>query len=190
MATEFFIQTGNPRTEPSWEADDASLSDAIQSVFPLRTEDLVLVWNGIYVPLGYKYDVSFMVDDVIDLAAEMMAERTGGKEIHWPSNTFAAVWDVRWDAGHVSVAAKWTRVVGGTEMLLAASGSIRLPVTEFLGEWKRPLEVVSDAMHRAGYSASQIPRLAVLDDVVRRLPQTGQLYEHGENPPKGQDSTG
>jgi hypothetical protein len=178
MATEFVIQSSNPRAESTWEAEDASLSDAIQSVFPLGTERLVLAWNGIYVPLGYKYDVSLMVDDVVDLATEILAESTGSKEIHWPSNTFAAVWDVRWDAGYVTVSGKWTRVLGGTEALLTASGSIRVPIAEFLGEWKRPLELVADALRRAGYGEEQIPRLAVLDDVVRRLPQTGQLYEH------------
>jgi len=77
----------------------------------------------------------------------------------------------------VTVTAKWARVVGGTEALLAAAGAIRLPVVEFLGEWKRPLELVAHALHGAGYSKDQIPRLAALDDVVERLPQKGQLYE-------------
>lgn len=177
MATEFVIQSSNPRIELTWEAEDNSLSDAIQSVFPLRTERMVLTWNGIYIPLSYKYDVSFMVDDVVDLAMAMLTHSTGSKEIHWPSNTFAAVWDVRWEAGYVSVIGEWTRVVGGTEALLAASGAIRVPVAEFLGEWKRPLELVADALHRAGYGEVQVPKLALLDDVVKRLPQPGQLYE-------------
>jgi hypothetical protein len=137
---------------------------------------MILVWKRVYIPLGYKYDVGMMVDDVLDLLNAMFGHATGTREIHWPSNTFAAIWDVRWDAGKVSVASRWRRVLGGTEALLAASGNVSVTVDEFLCEWKRPLELVDDALRQAGYRSEQLPRLSVLNEVIARLPRGGQLY--------------
>jgi hypothetical protein len=176
MATEFIIQSSNPRANSSHDPDDASLSDAIKTVFPMDTERMLMVWNGIYVPLGYKYDVSLMVDDILDLCCDMCAAAEGHRRICWPSSSFAAVWDVKWSFGVATIEAQWHRVVGGTESMLAARPCISIPHKEFLAEWKRPLKLVDDALRGAGYTQKQIPRLSVLDDIKTTLPGYGQLY--------------
>jgi hypothetical protein len=176
MATEFFIQSSNPCSSPECDADDASLSDAVQTVFPMVTESMIMVWSGVYIPLGYKYDVSLMVDDIIDLCNDILLTKEGRRCVHWPSNTFAAVWDVAWDSSAVTVNAQWSRVVGGMEAMLASKSSISVPRADFLAEWKRPLEIADGALHRAGYKPEQIPRLVALHDLVARLPQYGRLY--------------
>ena len=43
----FYIQASNPRFQDSINIYDESLSDAIESVFPLNTENAILVWNYI-----------------------------------------------------------------------------------------------------------------------------------------------
>jgi hypothetical protein len=176
MATEFIIQSSNPRSESACDPDDASLSDAIQTVFPMDTEDMLIVWNGIYVPLSYKYDVSLMTDDILDLCSDIIAAAEGYRRICWPSNTFAAVWDIRWGSDIVTVQTQWNRVVGGTEALLVARSCISIPREDFLAEWKRPLEIVADALRKAGYTQKQIPRVAFLDDIITKLPDHGHLY--------------
>jgi hypothetical protein len=178
MAPELTIQASRPRTEIARDPEDASLSDAVQAVFPRETENMFLVWNGVYVPIGYKSDFSFMIDDVLDLADAMLASPSGHTTIHWPSNTFASTWDVRWDAGLGTIDARWFDLVGGTEGLLAASGSMRVHADDFLAEWKLPLEIVARALREAGYDERQVPRLALLDDVLARLPRYGRLYQH------------
>ncbi|MEO7594939.1 MAG: hypothetical protein ABI134_27225, partial [Byssovorax sp.] len=77
MATEFFIQSSNPRSSSECDADDASLCDAVQTVFPMATESMIMVWSGVYIPLGYKYDVSLMVDDIIDLCNDILLTKEG-----------------------------------------------------------------------------------------------------------------
>lgn len=186
MAAEFIIQSSNPRTETACDHDDASLSDAIQTVFPMDTERMLMVWNGIYVPLGYKYDISLMVDDILDLCGDMIAAKEGHRRVCWPSNSFAAVWDIRWGSDMVTVESQWNRVVGGTEAMLAARSCIFIPQRDFLAEWKLPLEIVGDALRKAGYTQEQIPRLPVLHDVITRLPGYGHLYR-GSNIQRAQN---
>ncbi|HHR2550667.1 TPA: hypothetical protein ACSY39_10840 [Listeria monocytogenes] len=54
----FFIQANTPQKTGVFESDDYDLSTAIETIFPMLTEDAILVWNHIYVPLSYKYDIS------------------------------------------------------------------------------------------------------------------------------------
>ena len=56
----FYIQASNPRAlKPSFIEEN--LSAAIESVFPMNTENAILFWNHIAIPLSYKYDISYMV---------------------------------------------------------------------------------------------------------------------------------
>ena len=57
----FYIQASNPRFIESISYEVESLSDAVESIFPLNTENAFLVWNYISVPLSYKYDISYML---------------------------------------------------------------------------------------------------------------------------------
>ena len=67
----FYIQASNPRFQDSINIYDESLSDAIESVFPLNTENAILVWNYISIPLSYKYDISYMIEDILQLLDEL-----------------------------------------------------------------------------------------------------------------------
>jgi hypothetical protein len=176
MAVEFIIQASRPRMLRANDPDDDTLSDAIQTIFPMDTERAILVWNHVYVPLGYKYDVSLMADDIVQICDDILSNMDGTRLIHWPSNTFAAVWKVVWTSGVVSVEAQWNRVVGGTESILAGRPSISIPTQDFLAEWKGPLDVVCAALKIAGYTPEQITELHRLKNVVARLPRYGQLY--------------
>jgi len=178
MAIEFIIQASNPRALRNRDLDDETLSDAVQSVFPMGTERAILVWNNMYVPLGYKYDLSLMVDDVIGLLEVMMASSQSKRRVSWASNTFASVWDIEWGSGKVSVQTQWNRVVGGTESILMGKPSVSVPEEDFLAEWKRPLEIVRDALRGAGYIHQQIPQMRRLEQVVVQLPRYGCLYQN------------
>src|SRR5882762_374566 len=112
MEYRFVIQASNPRTLSQFDPDDSSLFDAIQTVFPLEAEYALLTWNWVYIPLDYKYDWCLLVDEVISLVECMTSEQSGSRTIHWPSNTFSAVWDVEWADGKVTVNATWKCVLG------------------------------------------------------------------------------
>lgn len=176
MSYQFSIQASSPRFMAQFDAEDTSLSDAIQTISVLETERAVLVWNWIYVPLTYKYDLSLMVDDVLGMIEAMISEPCGNRRIQWPSNTFAATWDIEWDSETVSVQAEWTCVLGDTEAMLAAKPNIVIKRTDFLEEWRRPLMVIAAGLNEAGYDAANLPGMERLQDVVRKIGRCGILY--------------
>lgn len=135
-----------------------------------------MTWNGVYIPLGYKYDVSLMTDDILNLCHDMLARAEGHRRINWPSNTFSTTWDVRWRSDVVSIDTRWNRVVGGTEGVLTERQSLSVPRRDFLAEWRRPLEIVSNALRCAGYESEQIPRIIFLHEVLTMLPTEAHLY--------------
>lgn len=172
----FVIQAGNPRTLQQFDADDESVADALQTVFPLQAEDALLNWNGIFVPLSYKYDVSLMIEDAVALVREVLHHSSGQMTVHWPSNTFAATWRVSWTREVVKIDADWMQVVGGTEALLRAKPAVAVAKADFVAEWKKLFETTIVALDRSGYSVTTLRGLDLLRDVAEELPSYGALY--------------
>jgi hypothetical protein len=48
------------------DESDSTLSDAAQTVFPLE-ERAFLNWNELTLPLSYKYDISLMLEDIVEM---------------------------------------------------------------------------------------------------------------------------
>jgi hypothetical protein len=176
MNYRFAVQASNPRPLVAFDADDQSLSDAIQTVFPLEAEYGLIVWNWIYIPVTYKYDVSFMVDDIIELIDAMSSSSIGRRVIHWPSNTFAATWNIEWSDEIATIDAQWHSVIGDTESMLALRPKIVMPAAEFICEWKRLLETVAMALTNAGYSSEHLAGLRQLKGLIAKLHRDGILY--------------
>jgi hypothetical protein len=172
----FAVQASNPRFISTFDAADESLSDAIQTVFPLETEYALIVWNWIYIPLSYKYDISMMARDLIDLIELMSSSESGRRTIQWPSNTFASTWNIAWSNELTTVNAEWECVLGETESMLAAKPIIRLRTADFISEWKRLLETVVGALTAAGYTSEHLVEMRLLKDVVGEIKHDGLLY--------------
>lgn len=178
MNYRFAIQASNPRFLKHFNAEDTSLCDAIQTVFPLEAEYAILVWNWVYVPLTYKYDLSMMVDDVLLLALAMLSESNGCRTIQWPSNTFASSWKVEWATGVTTVEAEWTSVIGDTEAMLAAAPKVVMEAKDFVAEWRRPLEVIMTGLASAGYTTN-LAGMERLIAVVNKIGHQGIFYRLG-----------
>lgn len=177
MADRFDIQAGSPRCLKKFDGEDRSLSDALQTVFVTNTEDLLLCWNAVYVPLSYRYDFSFLIEDVVDLCTAIRASASGSRQIAWPTNTFRVDWTLRWAGESLSIDSSWETVLGGTEALLNSRSSVSLATSAFLAEWKRPLQISHEALLSAGYRAGKLRTLDRLGDLVTSLPRFGVRYE-------------
>jgi hypothetical protein len=173
---DFWIQAGQPRWQGPADPADDTLDGAIETIFVRNTEDLILVWHHIYVPLSYKYDVATMLMDILNMLITLQAEDKGSCSVEWPSNTFAARWDLSWEGDRLGVAADWRNVVGDTEGLLRACPSLTLEKSHFVREWKLVLERVAAALQGAGYSSERIPALDQLVRVAASIDQRGILY--------------
>jgi hypothetical protein len=167
----FYIESGRQQKPAFVEFDelDESLCDAAQSTLSLDSEPMILVWNNVRVPIGYKYDFSFMLEDVVDLIVEGLSVEEGSKVINWPCNNFASSWYINWHSGRIAVTAEWRTVALGMELPLAASGPIELSLLEFMLQWLTPLAYVSCALHQAGYVHIKLSKFRILDEVILQL---------------------
>ena len=75
----FYIQASNPRISYTVMPEDETLSDAVESAFLSDSENAILVWNYVNVPLSYKYDISYMIDDILNLLSSGQKMESGGK---------------------------------------------------------------------------------------------------------------
>ena len=73
----FYIQASNPKVQCEINYSDETLADATESIFLLNTENAILMWNYICIPLSYKYDISYMLDDIMILLNELKNKKSG-----------------------------------------------------------------------------------------------------------------
>jgi hypothetical protein len=168
----FSIQPGDPLVEPAERAAD--LAAAIQTVFPMDTDDAILNWNRIAVRLGYRYDVSVMIDDLLPLLAEVTDEPSGRRRVVWASDTFHADWDVHWLGDELlSVDAEWHSISGDYAGLLNERPTVTLPRTAFVAEWRRLLAAVLRGIDASGVKLERGDEAAHLRRLVTRTEISG-----------------
>ena len=172
----FSIQASAPMASRRGDIEDTSLSDAIQTIFPLHTELAFMCWNWGYIPLSYKCDWSEIVDDVIGMTVAIADAPTGRLEIDWPSNTFSAHWAVGWTEALVTVDAEWREVGGIAAERLNARPRLVWSRPGFLAEWRGPLVLLRNALDDAGYRSQLASRMAALDGATERCIGPAALY--------------
>ncbi|MDX2200286.1 MAG: hypothetical protein SF069_15105 [Phycisphaerae bacterium] len=171
----FWIQAGCPRRTPTPDsAGGLSLVEAIEAAFPLEAEDLVLVWNGVSIRLSYKYDMSVIIEELLNLLSKLLA---GADSINvlFGSDTFFANWELESRDGEVKITADWQSALASIEALRAAP-VVTLPLLDFLREWCRPLRLVHQATADLRLSPEGLSRSHALAELVERIGEEGRLY--------------
>lgn len=173
----FCIQASAPKYCDTIDVNDNCLSEAIESVFSLHTENAIMMWNHVSIPLSYKYDISYMIDDIIKLIGNLQDKVEGEMIIQWLPDTFRSNWKVKWVDGMVSICSDWECTVGQLEIILNRQNNITLPVSDFINEWKRLLEIVIAGLKYAGYDKIRIGGMNELLNECDRIPGIGILYQ-------------
>lgn len=176
----FYIQASNPTFTQENNFEDRSLSDAVESAFPLSTENAMLVWNHINIPLSYKYDISYMLCDIIDLLKALQNQKCGKKTIHWLPDTFRCDWGISWEEGKMEIQAHWECTVGHLERILNEHDTISLGVRDFESEWKEILYVVIKGLLSSGYDKKKIEGMEDLLILYDKIKDSGTLYRTRE----------
>ncbi|MGV7222636.1 MAG: hypothetical protein ACQ9MH_14050 [Nitrospinales bacterium] len=126
--------------------DAPRLVDAIELAFPMDTDDAVLYWNGIPVPINYKYDLSVIWDDVLDILSHFLEDK---KIKTWfASNTLTTQWTVDTQNEIVKIHANWRTIVGKNKSQLTQSPDIEVPKSHFLKQWSGLLETAIAGVSR------------------------------------------
>lgn len=173
----FYIQAGNPMIQCIADRNDKSLADAIESMFLLNTESAVLMWNHISIPLSYKYDISYMMEDILMLLNMLQSREKGELTICWLPDTFRCDWTIRWDTEELSIHSRWENTVGNLERLLNERPNISLKKDDFIKEWKSILGIVISGLKKCGYDVKEIKGMKQLIEQYKGIIGNGILYK-------------
>lgn len=177
MSTEFWIQAGCPRSTSPDQRSATTIDEAVEHLFLRETEDAIIVWRHVHIPLSYKYDVGTILTDVLTMVDTLLATDSGEWQVDWPANTFAARWRFAWNAGHLVVTAtEWRSVVGDTEPLLRARSRLEIEKISFVCEWKMVLVRVHEALRDSVYASKDLGWATWLESTIGRIPAWGALY--------------
>jgi hypothetical protein len=167
---KFLVQASDPRPSKLVSPDDSSLGEAIETIFPLCTDFALIVWNDVYVPLTYKYDISIIINDIIAMLGSVAARDEGSITVFWPSNTFRTRWILTWSGTDLAITTTWESVIGGTESMLNKVPSVNLNKNTFLLEWKPLLYKIKESILIASGTVDIKYMLAGLDSILSKLP--------------------
>lgn len=156
LPSVFKIQLSNPRSKVDRDEDASTLGEAIESLFPMDNEFALLIWNYVFVPLSYAADISEMIDDCLEMVEVLASAGPQTYEVHWPSSSFLAVWQIVTDGTRVRIVATWHTVIGSLEGLLNARNEVDVGLDDFLGQWRRLFAFLQARLERAGYDRATV----------------------------------
>lgn len=173
----FCIQASNPRILNEKDEIDETLSSAIETIFPMMSEDAIMVWNNIHIPLSYKYDISYMMNDIVDMLNALRKNKTGQLKICWLPDTFRSDWILKWDNNKIYIEASWGDTLGELTNLLNNVPDIAMEKGDFIKEWKQLLSNVINGLKKCGYSEKKILEMTKLIREYDKIEDIGVLYK-------------
>jgi hypothetical protein len=150
------IQLGNPEILLINEHESTSLIDVLESIFPLETDNLVLVWNNIPIQLNYKYDIAIMIWDFVDIVKFIQSDSDSELVIYWPSNTFASLWRLTKENRVMNIETKWDVVNGNIEKILNSVSENRIEINKLDKEIKKLLFFLYKSLKKSGIDCNVI----------------------------------
>ena len=172
----FYMQAGNPEYKKNFDKSDVTLSDAVETVFPMDTEAVIMMWNHIAIPLSYKYDIGYMMDDIISLLCKIESEEECSFKISWLPDTFRCDWMIHKKKDSLTIQAVWESITGKLELLLNQCNTIELKADDFISEWKMVLEKIIQGLEHSGYTGEKLRGMVRLVDRYDSIKTYGKLY--------------
>ena len=167
----FHIKAKNPCPNAGLVGDASDLAEAIQLSFPLDTDDAVLQWNQVSIPISYKYDISVILEDVLELLESCLKGRS--VEISFGSDTFSSNWKVTPVDGKVSISAYWVSVVGGVEGDLNKEPDLVVAKMHFVQQWSRLIEIALDGIKQTELQIEDLQLLYRAEALLNRVYDSG-----------------
>jgi hypothetical protein len=141
------------------DPEDTSLGEALEACFPDRMDGARLLWNGVSVPLSYKYELGLIVHDVVQLVRWLRTAAQGACAICWPSNTFRTNWQLALAGGRVQLTASWESVSaqdGPLEEALNAAPVVDADQAALMTQWAALLRLAHQRLIDTGYKPEEL----------------------------------
>lgn len=154
------------------------LSGAIQTIFPINTEEVFIFWHHIRIPLSYKYDMCSITLDILYMLDEIFSSKKGSFTEGFSSDTFRVDWNIKWDTkkNKIQIEANWENVLGGLEDILSTEKHLEMELDLFLYEWKGLLRKVIESLETSEIEIEDKEELALLYRIEAAIPKFGVLY--------------
>jgi hypothetical protein len=162
----FKVQISNPEILTIVDKNDKSIEEAIQTIFPLETEYGFVIWNHIFIPVSYKYDISFMIKDFILLCKFIEDENEKTFQLHWVSNTFASQWELVKKGDSIQIKTVWSNVIGRLEGLLNSNSEITIKSILLAQEIQSMIVFIKKSLESVGYNSKNLDDFYLLEGCI------------------------
>lgn len=171
---DFKIEVNNPKNNSVFDSEDTILSEAIYTIFPLETEDAILSWGDENIALSYRYDISTIIDDIIQMVFTLQHNSDGKWFVAWSSNTFAANWNFKWFENSLEIEAQWREEFNATNYL-KSHNVLKIEKEKFLSEWAKITNVVFVNLLQCGYTRENLTDMGFLIEANSILKSKGTI---------------
>lgn len=162
ICSSFDIQVSNPIGSKKRDPIDTELYEAIESSFLLESEKAFMVWCGIYIPLCYKYTISYILDDILLILHTLMKQSNGTLKNTFSSDDFHVIWNISWHGNSLEIKANWYNTLGFTEELLNRVNTLKINKKDFICAWKSLLKLIIGELEKNGYNENNINNFNIL----------------------------
>ena len=163
---DFKIEAGNPKNNSDFDKGDTKLSEAVYTIFPMETEDAVLSWGEANIPLSYRYDISTIIDDIIQMVFILRNNESGKWSVDWSSDTFAANWEFEWSEESLEIVAQWREEFNASDYL-KEHNALRTEKERFLYEWGKITDMLLRNLTECGYNSDNLVDMGMLIEANR-----------------------
>jgi hypothetical protein len=176
----FYIQVSNPTFQIPDESYDDSLKEVIEAIFPYECELIFIVWNGLPVPIMYKYDLSLIINSILSLINLLLFHEDRNFSVNLACFTFSTSWHFNLSDGVLIITSAW-RIEGENkkqeyEDRLNEYNRIEIKKSDFLAEWKMLLQKIIEAIEKSNLKVDK-KSLRYLHKTEKAIPRFGRQYQ-------------
>lgn len=163
----FNLHPGAPTSIRVASEAPEDLSHAVELCFPMETVDAVLLWHGHQIRIGYKYDVSVILEPLVDMLEACL--ESSPEHTFFGSDTLTADFRLSYRDEEVVISANWESTLGPPLSVLNQEPTVIIKKTRFLECWARLLSVTANAVRESNIASYVREDLASLDNLLNRI---------------------
>ncbi|AYN04403.1 hypothetical protein [Flavobacterium sp. 140616W15] len=145
----------------TFDEDDETVGEAIESSFGNYDTDVFIYWNSYIIYLNKKCDISDIYNDIIKMILCLKENNTENIAINFLSSNFTAKWDFSIKKDFIAVTPRWINVsleYEGKMIDIQDLHSIRediilnIDIKSFIDEWNNLLLNIKKHLISIGYN--------------------------------------
>jgi hypothetical protein len=177
----FAIQVSNPAILSVKKKRQEDLAEALNAIFPDKTEEAYILWNWVPVRVSYKYDLSVMIEDILNMLIFLTASESGSYRVSFGSSTLNAEWQLNWNDNQLTIFSNWHSPADFYTDLLNSRNKLEINRDAFLWEWKAVLRKVIWAIENGEFTFRYKPNWKALYKLEAAIPKYGFFYQTEES---------